>query len=180
MDKDSKLFQFIKDLVETVAVLAIIVGVGVAITGTWPFVVAVESGSMKPNLQPGDIVFLIGVERNGGVVTWLEGVEKNYKSFNNYGDVIIYRPNGDGKPIIHRAIAYVNAGDKIPVLVNGKLLYSDYIAESSGYITQGDNPYTNPIPDQLANIEPVKKEWIIGVAKFRIPLIGYLRLLIPI
>jgi len=27
---------------------------------------------------------------------------------------------------------------------------------------------------------PVQKDWIIGVAKFRIPLIGYFRLIIPI
>ncbi|MET1124616.1 MAG: S26 family signal peptidase [Archaeoglobaceae archaeon] len=189
MTEDSKVLQFLKDLVTSLITVAIIVAIGIAVTGTWPFVVAVESGSMKPNLQPGDIVFLISPERNGGITTWEEGKEKGYVSFGDYGDVIVYRPNGQGKPIIHRAITYVHKGERIPALVNGKLVYTDAIAESDGYITQGDNRITNPVPDQLVpaalsplgeKIMPVKEEWVIGVAKFRVPLIGYLRLLIPI
>ena len=48
-------------------------------------------------------------------------------------------------------------------------------APSDGYITQGD---ANPVPDQLAGVLPVKKDWIIGVAVFKIPYIGYVRVLI--
>lgn len=189
MDTESKTYQFLKDVVSTLIIVAVVVGGGIAITGTWPFMVAVESGSMKPNLNPGDVVFLLNLSRTGGVVTWEEGIEKGYMSFGNYGDVIVYRPNGYGKPIIHRAIAYVHKGEHIPAIVDGKLVLTDQIAESDGYITQGDNAKTNKYPDQAVpavfspigeKILPVKEEWIIGVAKFRIPYIGYVRLLIPI
>lgn len=189
MDSESKSVQFIKDVVSTLIIVAVIVGGGIAITGTWPFMVAVESGSMEPHLYPGDVVFLVSTARTGGVVTWEEGVKEGYQSFGNYGDVIVYKPNGYGKPIIHRAIAYVHKGEPIPAIVNGQLVYTNQIAENDGYITQGDNVNTNKLPDQAVpaafspigeRIKPVKEEWIIGVAKFRIPLIGYIRLLIPI
>ncbi|WP_202318348.1 S26 family signal peptidase [Archaeoglobus neptunius] len=189
MSNESKSVQFIKDVVSTLIIVAVIIGGGIALTGTWPFMVAVESGSMEPHMYKGDVIILVGVDRNGGVVTWEEGVKTGYMSFGNYGDVIVYKPNGYGKPIIHRAIAYVHKGEHIPALVNGKLVYTNQIAENDGYITQGDNVRTNQLPDQAVpgafspigeKIKPVKKEWIIGVAKFRIPYIGYLRLLIPI
>lgn len=180
----AKVIEFIKDLVSTIAVVALVIILGIAITGSWPFMVAVESGSMEPNLMPGDVVILMHPSRVG-LTTWEEGKKSGYMSFGNYGDVIVYYPNGHGKAIIHRAIAYVNASESIPILNSGRLVPSDEIAEISGYITQGD---ANRIPDQLAflppyraeKIQPVQEEWIVGVAKFRIPLIGYLRLLIPI
>ncbi len=165
--------------------LVAVIAIGIAVTGCWPFMVAVESGSMQPNLMPGDVVILMHPSRVG-LVTWEEGKEKGYKSFGDYGDVIVYYPNGNGKPVIHRAIAYVEKGERIPILSKGELLYSENVAVISGYITQGD---ANRIPDQLALVKisgkteqlmPVQKDWIIGVAKFRIPLIGYFRLIIPI
>lgn len=189
MDSESKAVQFIKDVVSTLIIVAVVIGGGIAITGTWPFMVAVESGSMEPNLYPGDVVLLLSPSRAGGIVTWEKGVESGYMSFGNYGDVIVYKPNGYGKPIIHRVIAYVHKGEPIPAVINGKLVYTNQIAENDGYITQGDNVKTNRLPDQAIpgafsplgeRIKPVKEEWIIGVAKFRIPIIGYLRLLIPI
>jgi signal peptidase len=181
MDIRQKSVELLKDLVSTLIIVAVIIGAGIAITGAWPFMVAVESGSMEPHILKGDVIFLFSPDRVG-ITTWKEGKETGYRSFEDYGDVIIYKPNGHGKPIIHRAIAYVHKGDKIPILYNGKLVYSDFTAENDGYITQGDNRYTNPKPDQLAilngeKIKPVKKEWIIGVAKFRIPIIGYFRLI---
>jgi signal peptidase len=53
-------------------------------------------------------------------------------------------------------------------------------APNSGFVTQGDNNY---LYDQAAGIcpnAPVKPEWIMGVAKFRIPLLGYVRGLLGI
>ncbi|MCS7144313.1 MAG: S26 family signal peptidase [Archaeoglobaceae archaeon] len=184
MEKD-KVIEFIKDLVSTVTIVAVIILGGIALTGSWPFMVAVESGSMEPNLMPGDVVILMHPSRVG-LTTWEEGKEIGYMSFGNYGDVIVYYPNGYGKAIIHRAIAYVNASENIPVLSKGTLSPTDEVAGVSGYITQGD---ANRIPDQLAVIRspsggekilPVQENWVVGVAKFRIPLVGYLRLLIPI
>lgn len=170
----------LKDLASSVVIVVAIALSGWLITGTWPFLVAVESRSMEPNLNVGDVVLLISVERNGGVVTWMEGKEKNYRSLGDYGDVIVYR-DGRGKLIIHRVVAHVKKGDPIPILMDGKIVYTNVIARSSGYVTQGDNRYTNPISDQIAfGLEPIKEEWIVGVAKFRVPLIGYIRIVIPI
>lgn len=188
MSDESKTFQFLKDLVSTLIIVAVIVGCGIALTGTWPFMVAIESGSMEPNMHVGDVVILLSPSRVN-IVTWEEGVKTGYQSFGNYGDVIVYRPNGYGKPIIHRAIAYVHKGDYIPAIVNGRLILTNQIAENDGYITQGDNVRTNQLPDQAVpaafspigeKIKPVREEWIIGVAKFRIPYVGYIRLLIPL
>lgn len=173
-----------KEIISTLVIVGIIVGLGIAITGTWPFMVAVQSGSMEPHIHKGDVVILLGLNRVGKVVTWMEGIETNYKMFGDYGDVIVYHPNGDSSrtPIIHRVVAYVHKGEKIPMLLrkDGKtiLVYTNYIAGSDGYITQGD---ANIVPDQLApgwSIKPVKEEWIVGVAKFRIPYVGWIRLII--
>ncbi len=173
----------IKEIVSTLLIVGLIVGIGIAITGTWPFMVAVQSGSMEPHIHKGDVIILFGLNRVK-VVTWVEGYKTGYRMFGDYGDVIVYHPNGDNSrtPIIHRVIAYVHKGDRIPVLIREKgvtiLAYTNVTAESDGYITQGD---ANPIPDQLApgwKIKPVKREWIVGVAKFRIPYIGWFRLII--
>jgi len=168
----------IKDLLSTLIIVGIIAGGGYAITGSWPFMVAVQSGSMEPHIHVGDVIFLLSPERKQ-VITFVEGKSKGYEMFGNYGDVIVYKPNGNGgTPIIHRAIAYVKRGDFIPILIKKNnsyiLAYSNVRAENDGYITQGD---ANPIPDQLAGVKPVKKNWIIGVAVFRIPYIGYVRLI---
>jgi signal peptidase I len=88
------------------------------------------------------------------------------------GDVIVYRPFGNATPVIHRAIRYVNKGD--PMWHNGPA------APYSGYITLGDN--NQGIYDQMSNIcpgQPVKAEWVVGIARYRIPYIGYLRSLLP-
>jgi len=176
--------KIVREIVSTVVIVGIIVGIGIAITGTWPFMVAVQSGSMEPHIHKGDVIILFGLSRVGKIVTWVEGSKNDYKTFGDYGDVIVYHPNGDGSrtPIIHRVVAYVHKGEKIPILIrkNGRtiLAYSNVIAECDGYVTQGD---ANLIPDQLApnwKIKPVKKEWIVGVAKFRVPYIGWIRLLI--
>lgn len=135
--------------------------------------------------MPGDVVILFHPSR-AGIVTWEEGKQSGYKSFGDYGDVIVYYPNGVGKPVIHRVVAYVEKGEKIPTLSKGTIIYSENVAPISGYVTQGD---ANRVSDQLAimrisgeiqQVLPVQDEWIIGIAKLRIPIIGYLRLLIPI
>ncbi len=162
---DERIAGLIKDLVTTLIIVGLIAGGGYAITGTWPFMVAVQSKSMEPNLHVGDVVFLVSPQKKE-IVTYLEGKETGYKMFGDFGDVIVYRPNGDSSktPIIHRAIAYVKKGQRI----------GNYVAENDGYITKGDH---NFIADQPILSKPVKKEWVIGVAVFRIPYIGYFRLI---
>lgn len=141
--------------------------------GTWPAVVAVESGSMLPEMQIGDIVFVAATDRFGPLVTSEEGMESGQISFGRPGDVIIFRPNGDesNNPIIHRALMKIDADT-----AENELAFEN---PHGGIITKGDN---NPVIDQvtrhpgIGRIEPVRDEWIIGKAVFAIPLVGYLPL----
>jgi len=141
--------------------------------GTWPAVVTIESGSMLPEMQVGDLVFVAAPDRFGSLVTAEEGAEIGHTSFGRPGDVIIFRPNGNDQvhPIIHRAMIWIDdetAASELGLENTG-----------GGIITRGDN---NPVIDQvtvhpgIGRIEPVRDEWIIGKAVFRIPLIGYLPL----
>jgi signal peptidase len=163
---------FARDILWVVAVVGTIALVLFLVSGTWPAVVAVESESMVPNMQVGDLVLVVAPDRFGELQTWEEGEETGYARFAEYpdlqgqtpyGDVIVYRPNGADSvhPIIHRAIRWEEG------------------EPHAGYITKGDN---NPIEDQrfsisgIGAIEPVKEEWVVGKALFAIPLLGYLPL----
>lgn len=155
--------EVVKDLavgfVEALLIVAIVVSVAYAATGTWHVAFAVESGSMEPNMHRGDLIFVTSPSRTN-IITYEQGKEIGYKSFNDYGDVIIYYPNGNpsAEPIIHRAMEWTETPSK------------------GGYITKGD---ANLNPDQPVLSEPVKPEWIIAVAKIRMPYIGYARLIFP-
>ncbi|MHC1636446.1 MAG: signal peptidase I [Candidatus Methanospirareceae archaeon] len=159
--------------IEALIIVAIIISVAYAATGTWYVAFAVESGSMEPNMHRGDLIFVVSPSRVN-IITYEEGVMTGYKSFGDYGDVIIYYPNGiTSQRIIHRAMYWVEKGERMP---NGEP------APHAGYITKGDN---NPGTDQQflyvdhQRVEPVKPEWIIGVARVRIPYVGYIRLIFP-
>ncbi len=152
-----------KSLVEALVIVAIIISVAYAATGTWHVGFAVESGSMEPNMLVGDLIFVQAPNRTN-ITTYETGEKLNYTSFEKYGDVIIYRPNGfsSATPIIHRAMYWVEKGEEMP---DGKP------APHAGYITKGDN---NAGFDQpMLGVEPVRPEWVIAVAKVRIPYLGY-------
>jgi signal peptidase len=163
-------------------IVTIVGGVALAlylICGTWPAVVTIESQSMMPHMNVGDLVVVVQKDRYGTFETWAEGNISGTIRFQDYGDVIIYKPNGltSVHPIIHRAIQYV---DDEPVSeIRGLKLLKNYTPPHEGYITWGDN---NPRPDQglnypgIGTIEPVREEWVIGKALFSIPLVGYLPL----
>lgn len=138
-------------------------------------IAALVSESMSPHLEKGDIVFFADISRISDIKTF----DKNdgYISFGDYGDVILYKPLGkEGViPIIHRATHYVKEGEE--------MWPGGDKAPHAGYITKGDNPVTNPKIDQqisISYLHPVKDEWVIGVARFRIPYVGYIRLILPI
>ncbi|KUL02222.1 MAG: Signal peptidase, endoplasmic reticulum-type [Methanomicrobiales archaeon 53_19] len=142
-------------------------------SGTWPAVVAVESGSMLPEMQIGDLVFVVAPDRFGSLITAEEGVASGHSSFGHPGDVIVFRPNGYDSihPIIHRALVRIDAE-----VAENELAFQN---PHGGIITKGDN---NQVIDQvtthpgIGRIEPVRDEWIIGKAVFSIPLVGYLPL----
>lgn len=228
---------FVKDLIFVAVVVGTISLLSQLILGVWTPMVAVESGSMVPNLNIGDIIVVQGASRTA-VIPWEEAEGTGYKAFNLPGDVILYRPYGKetlnlldqikmllgrppsadkATPIIHRALSYVDEGE--PMWEGGPA------APFSGYITKGDH---NEVIDQQAGnifgianesyirehqneiievgkdsiyldkntglviykldndtyvgegisyLTPVKEDWVIGVARARIPLVGYVRLL---
>jgi len=168
-----------RDILWVVTVVGAVALALYLICGTWPAVVTIESESMVPHMNVGDLVVVVQKDRYGTFETWTDGRASGILKFEDYGDVIIYKPNGltSVHPIIHRAIQYVEPG--IVTQMKGKNLSVTYTAPHSGYVTWGDN---NRNPDQLAiypgigQIEPVKDEWIIGKALFSIPLVGYLPL----
>lgn len=146
------------------------------ISGTWPAMVTIESESMIPHMNVGDLVFVVEEDRFGPLITQEEGSTSGYLKFGDYGDVIVYRPNGREElhPIIHRAIEWLDSGE-VEDIYPGLNMHE-------GYLTKGDN---NRAPDQgsyfrgIGLIEPVKKEWIVGKALFAIPLLGYPALYLP-
>lgn len=137
--------------------------------GTSRPAVAVESGSMIPHIGIGDVVIIQSFDR-AHIVTFAEGAQSGYKSFNEYGDVILYRKYGSttDTPIIHRAMYWVNENE--PMWPDGPL------APHSGYVTKGDNNRDIDQVTTTSRLQPVKEEWVIGVARWRIPWVGYISL----
>jgi signal peptidase len=152
-----------RSLVEALVIVALIVSVAYAATGSWHIGFAVESGSMEPNMQVGDLI-LVQAPHRTEIITYQDGEQLNYTSFNQFGNVIIYRPNGltAATPIIHRAMYWVETGEEMP---DGRP------APHEGYITKGDNNagYDQP----MLGVEPVRPEWVVAVAKLRVPYLGY-------
>ncbi|WP_292410802.1 MULTISPECIES: S26 family signal peptidase [unclassified Methanoculleus] len=176
-ESDHPVVSLARDLLWVVAVVGGIALLLYLFAGTWPAVVTIESESMVPNMNVGDLVLVVDEDRFGSLTTWAEGELTGYSSFGDYGNVIVYRPNGADSvhPIIHRAMTYV---DTAAVVESGLGQY--YEDPHGGYITRGDN---NPSIDQgnlrivgVGVVEPVRKEWIVGKALFSVPLIGYLPL----
>ena len=114
---------------ELLWVAAVVAGIALAlflISGTWPAVVTIESESMVPHMNVGDLVFVVSADRFGELQTWESGRTTGYTKYDDYGDVLIYAPNGAGgslipglgggvHPIIHRALAETPDESYIPV-----------------------------------------------------------------
>ena len=163
-----------------------------AISGVWPPLVAIESGSMEPNMEVNDLVFVMNTDRfqpaestgDTGIVTAADGADE-YTQFGDSGDVVVFAPNGDEErtPVIHRVMFWVEEGENwcesehADTAHLGSLGANDPQCEAphDGFITKGDD---NPTYDQTGNSisEPVKAEWVIGTAELRIPGVGWFRL----
>lgn len=168
---------WIKALLLSILIISIIHVLAYIATGFWTIGVNLQSGTMEPNMHAEDLILVQSAQRTN-IITYEEGKTLNYRSLNDYGDVILYDPNGvEGvTPILHRAMYYVEQGE--PMWQGGPP------APNAGYITKGDNNRTNPAYDQMALlgpdgqiIKPVKKEWVVAVARARVPFLGYLGLL---
>ncbi len=189
MDDDTR--RFLRDAVQTVGSVVLVALVLFALTGVWPPMVAVESGSMHPHMQKGDLIVVTQPSRwtaaaaqDPGIVTYQ--ASKGYSRFKEPGDVIVYDPpNWNHAPIIHRARFHVTKGENwydkanksyLPPGVDNCSELQYCPAPYSGYITKGD---ANPSYDQTAGIAPpVKPKWIIAKAEIRIPWLGWIRLFV--
>ncbi|MFC7205098.1 S26 family signal peptidase [Haloferax namakaokahaiae] len=181
---------FIRETLTSVGAVLLIGALLFAVSGVWPPMVAVESGSMDPHMQKGDLIFITGPERftpdaavdGTSVVTAETGAEMGYRSFKGYGSVIVYdNPSIGGPPIIHRSMLWVEEGENWYDRANPEYMGADNCEELrycpapyAGFITKGD---ANPGYDQVSGISaPVKPEWVQGVARVRIPYLGWVRL----
>ncbi len=180
--RNDPIIVLIEDILISVAIVGGIAVVLYGVSGIWPPMVAIESGSMEPGMQAGDIVFIVNpsnfvdedVEHRHGVVTHSMGQEQGYESFGDYGDAIVFRPDGSDErtAIIHRAMFYVEEGDEYTTTEG-----DTEIAPHDGFVTKGD---ANERYDQEQGLSTVvRPEWVEGKAKYRVPIIGNLRLLFP-
>jgi signal peptidase len=91
-----------------------------AYTGLWPPLVVVESDSMMHSednvshlgaIDTGDMVLVKDVDSPDDIITYMEGVVNGHRTYGDFGDVIVYKKNGDDgvTPIIHRAMVYLEA-----------------------------------------------------------------------
>ncbi|MCI4321536.1 MAG: S26 family signal peptidase, partial [Thermoplasmata archaeon] len=87
-----------------------------AYTQNWPPMYVVESSSMQHGtndvvglINTGDLV-LAQQTTTSTIVPYMVGLQTGYRTYGEYGDVLLYHPNGDTAPapIIHRAILYLS------------------------------------------------------------------------
>ena len=191
---DNGTVVFARDLLSSVAIVAVIGLLLFGLSGVFPPLVAVESGSMEPNMERGDLIFVVDSERfvgddpieGTGVVPLENGEQSDHEKFNEAGDVIVFKPDGSDyqTPVIHRAHFWVEAGENwvdtkaAEAYVGGASCEEVRTcpAEHDGFITKGD---ANSGYDQHqggARTDVVKPEWVSGKAMFRVPYLGHVRL----
>ncbi|AGN01447.1 peptidase S24/S26A/S26B [Salinarchaeum sp. Harcht-Bsk1] len=179
-----------RDILSSVLLVTILGLALFAVSGVWPPLVAVESGSMEPNMQRGDLVLVVEEDRfssrladEHGIVTAAAASGTEHEQFGEPGSVIVYRPNGEGgTPIIHRVAFAVDEGDNWVAMADSAHLgnvdectdVASCPADYDGYITRGD---ANAQYDQVAGQSTVVKPgWIRGRAVSRTPYLGCIRL----
>jgi len=181
---------FGRDIVRSAAGVALVGLVLYLVSGVWPPMVAVESGSMRPHMYRGDLVVILEAHRfadpaavqGTGIVPYQVAAETGYWKFGDYGDVLVFAdPMRGGSPVIHRARFWVGADVNWVAMANTAHLpdvtcgdVPTCPTEHAGFITKGDN---NPYYDQAQGIaRTVKPEWIRGRAVLRVPWLGHVRL----
>ena len=152
-------------------------------------------------IDAGDMVLLVKVYKKDDIIAHgsvyggaVAIKDPNMFLYGDYGDVIVYKKYGrdDEDQIIHRAMCWIEYNEKYNTysvseyairnessVTIDDLGLKNYKPKSSGFITQGDNPLTNPTCDQVGGIcsVPIKLEWISGKAACELPWIGTINLL---
>jgi signal peptidase len=189
-DGRSGAMVYVADVVSSASAVLLVGLLLFAVSGVWPPLVAIESPSMEPHIDTGDLVFVMEEDRFPGPnarhgVTTAAG-SRSYVRFQETGDVIVYAPDGNRRttPIIHRAMLWVDAGenwyDRADPQDRGSAQscadLTNCPAPHSGFITKGDN---NARYDQVGSAvisAPVKPQWVVGTAELRVPFLGQIRL----
>jgi signal peptidase I len=197
--------HWVVSLARDILWLVAVVG-GIALTlylicGTWPAVVTIESESMVPHMNVGDLVVVVQKDRFGELQPWDQGKTTGYQKFGDYGDVIIYRPNGiqdfwssvglltlsKQHPIIHRAITWTGQGEPEPLYLNiyrGKVTPDRYVplvagdATINGYTilyTGSGSPPANITPDSRDILMRTPSGNYILPFAYILPDAGYIR-----
>jgi signal peptidase len=192
-DEPPEFVQYSMDIVGSAGAVVLVGLLLFTVSGVWPPLVAIESGSMEPHIDKGDLVFVMEEERFAGENA-VYGVVTNqraerYVQFQQRGDVIVYEPDGNGMrtPIIHRAMLYVEDGENWYSRADPDAIgdadncteMANCPAPHAGFITKGDNELSNENYDQVGSnpiSEPVRHEWVIGTAEYRVPFLGEIRL----
>ncbi|MCK5024246.1 MAG: S26 family signal peptidase [Thermoplasmata archaeon] len=121
--------EITRDIMVAFLIIAVIMLSLYSYCGIWPPMVVIESGSMEhpPSMtehrsyvgviDTGDMVFVKKVNASYGedVLTYYQGEEMGHSTYGSYGDVVIYRPNGQKYrgngdpviPIIHRLVIWL-------------------------------------------------------------------------
>ncbi|SMO50342.1 S26 family signal peptidase [Halorubrum cibi] len=154
----------------------------VTVVGAWPPLVAVESGSMEPAVERGDLVVVTAVDR----FPWSEPVGSDADDpptrLDGAGDVVVFTsPVDPRRPILHRVAFRVTAGEDWTDRADPDLLdgadctdIATCPAPYDGYVTYGD---ANGEYDQSAGIAPVVHERLIHAkALVAIPHLGHFQL----
>ena len=162
--------RFAGDVAVSIAIVLGAAALVYAVTGAWPPVVAPEGSSMEPSITTGSVLVVSGPSGvvtdasagHGGVVTHEQGKRMGYETFGDYGDVIVYRPEGSHsrEPILHRAMFYVEEGETYET--KGGVTK---VAPHDGFVTKGD---ANTYYDQQRGISVVKPEWVEGKAEYEL------------
>jgi len=189
--------MFVREMLSTMVLVAAVGALLFAVSGVWPPMVAIKSGSMEPHMQKGDLVLVVEDDRftpgdagvaDTGVVPQRQAADRGYTKFGEEGDVIVYRRNGGTArdPVIHRAMFYVEDGENwydraeaehLPPGVDDCRELSNCPAPNAGFVTKGDNPVSNQYYDQAQGLSaPAHPSWVEGKAMVRVPLLGWIRL----
>jgi len=118
LKKYSGVILLLRDACVAVALVALVLLAMYAYTGQWPPMVVIESNSMmhgEENLSnvgtidTGDLVLVQEIDSVTDVETYTEGVVSGHRTYGDFGDVIVYKPDGSEHvtPIIHRAMIFL-------------------------------------------------------------------------
>lgn len=195
LETDDRTVAVVRDIATILTIVGIVFPLLFGVSGAWPALVAVESGSMEPNIQQGDLVFVVDDGRftgenavaGTGIVTLESGRDGNHEQFGQPGDAILFLPNGDpaATPVIHRAHFWVEANENwVQTKADSEFLHGATCADivscpapHDGFVTKGDaNPRYDQLPRSGAETTVVSPDWVTSKAMVRVPWLGQIRL----